>query len=94
MTVSIDFAGGIRNRILVILVPAKDYYLWLNPEVQEVELLDPPLRPYAAEETMIFPVSTQGNIPAKIQRGAWDLSGSGCTSVPTFKQEYLDVADR
>ncbi len=47
----------------VILTP-EDYALWLEPSVQEVERLQPLLRPYPAKEMAAFPVSTRVNNPS------------------------------
>ncbi len=47
----------------VILDPG-DYDLWLDPAIQEVERLQPLLRPYPAEALTAYPVSTRVNNPA------------------------------
>jgi len=52
----------IHDRMPVILQP-KDYDLWLDPDVQKSELLQPLLRPYSAEEMTTYPVSTKVNKP-------------------------------
>jgi len=53
----------IHNRMPVIL-DAKDYELWLDPEVKKSELLQPLLRPYPTEEMTAFPVSKAVNKPS------------------------------
>jgi putative SOS response-associated peptidase YedK len=52
----------IHDRMPVILQP-KDYDLWLDPNVQNSDLLQPLLRPYSAEEMTTYPVSTKVNKP-------------------------------
>jgi putative SOS response-associated peptidase YedK len=46
----------------VILNPG-DYELWLDPEVQEPDLLQPLLHPYPAQEMDAYPVSRFVNRP-------------------------------
>jgi len=53
----------LHNRMPVILKP-EHYQLWLDPEVQKPEQLQPLLSPYPAEEMVAFPVSSQVNNPA------------------------------
>lgn len=53
----------IHNRMPVILHP-QDYDLWLDPEVQDPEALQPLLRPYPSEEMTAYPVSLGVNNPA------------------------------
>lgn len=53
----------IHDRMPVILHP-KDWEVWLDPNVQKSELLQPLLRPYPAEEAIAYPVSTLVNKPA------------------------------
>jgi putative SOS response-associated peptidase YedK len=40
-----------------VIINSKDYDLWLDPQVQEMELLQPLLRSYPTEEMMAYPVS-------------------------------------
>jgi len=47
----------------VILKP-EHYDLWLDPEVQQPEQLQPLLSPYPDEEMVAFPVSSKVNSPA------------------------------
>ncbi len=47
----------------VILLP-RDCNLWLDPAIQEVDRLQPLLRPYPAEAMTAYPVSTRVNNPA------------------------------
>lgn len=47
----------------MILEP-KAYELWLDPAVQNPDVLQPLLRPYPPEEMTAFPVSTWVNNPA------------------------------
>lgn len=61
-TTSNDLVGGIC-RMPVILAP-EDYNLWLDPGVQDVERLQPLLRPYPSDEMIAYPVSTRVNDPA------------------------------
>ena len=49
---------------MAVILPACAYDLWLDPSVQEVERLQPLLRPYPAEEMTAYPVSTRVNNPA------------------------------
>ena len=58
-----DFLRAVHNRMPVILDP-RDYDLWLNPEVQQPNLLQPLLRPYPARELEAYPVSRFVNKPA------------------------------
>jgi putative SOS response-associated peptidase YedK len=52
----------VHNRMPVILHP-RDYELWLDPEVQAVEVLKPLLQPYPLEEMDLYPVSRWVNNP-------------------------------
>lgn len=56
------FLQAVHNRMPVILDP-EDYELWLNPEVQQPDLLQPLLRPYPAEDMDAYPVSRFVNSP-------------------------------
>ena len=58
-----DLLRPLHHRMAVIL-PASAYALWLEPTVQEVERLQPLLKPYPAEEMTAYPVSTRVNSPA------------------------------
>ena len=53
----------LHHRMAVIL-PASAYDRWLDPDVHEVERLQPLLHPYPAEEMTAYPVSTRVNNPA------------------------------
>ncbi len=46
----------------VILNPG-DYELWLDPEVQQPDLIQPLLRPFPAQEMDAYPVSRFVNTP-------------------------------
>jgi putative SOS response-associated peptidase YedK len=50
----------VHDRMPVIL-DAADFDLWLDPQVQEVEMLQPLLRPYPSEAMVAYPVSTLVN---------------------------------
>ena len=50
----------IHDRMPVILDPP-DFDLWLNPDVQDLALIEPLLRPYPAEAMAAFPVSSLVN---------------------------------
>jgi len=50
----------IHHRMPVILHP-QDYDLWLDPQVQKSNLLQPLLQPYSGEEMEAYPVGTQVN---------------------------------
>jgi putative SOS response-associated peptidase YedK len=63
----------------VILDPG-DYDLWLDPSIQEVERLQPLLRPYPAEAMMAYPVSTRVNNPANDTPERREPLGGGCNS--------------
>jgi putative SOS response-associated peptidase YedK len=58
-----DLLRRIHNRMPVILHPA-DYDLWLDPELQEAERLQPLLGAYPPEEMEAYPVSRFVNKPA------------------------------
>ncbi len=58
-----DLLRPLHHRMAVILAP-EDYDLWLDPAIQEVERLQPLLRPYPAETMTAYPVSTRVNNPA------------------------------
>ena len=58
-----SFLQAVHNRMPVILDQG-DYDLWLDPEVQERDLLQPLLRPYPAEDMDAYPVSRYVNSPA------------------------------
>ncbi len=53
----------LHHRMAVILPPSA-YDLWLDPSVQDVEQLQPLLRPYLVEEMTAYLVSTRVNNPA------------------------------
>jgi putative SOS response-associated peptidase YedK len=57
-----DLIRLLHNRMPVILAPS-DYDLWLDPGVQEAELLQPLLRPYPSENMIAYPISTWVNSP-------------------------------
>jgi len=58
-----ELVRPLHNRMPVILKP-ENYDLWLDPEVQQPEQLQPLLSPYASEGMVAFPVSPQVNNPA------------------------------
>ena len=58
----------LHNRMPVILNPT-DYELWLDPQVQEPERIQPLLRPYPAREMDAYPVSRLVNRPANDSPG-------------------------
>ena len=53
----------IHNRMPVI-VPSQQWATWLNPDVEDVDVLKELLLPYPAEEMQAWPVSTHVNKPA------------------------------
>jgi len=57
-----ELMAPIHNRMPVIVAPS-DYDVWLDPEIQEVERLQPLLRPYPADQMTAYPVSTVVNNP-------------------------------
>ena len=57
-----DLMRPIHNRMPVIL-EAKNYDLWLDPEGTKPEVLQPLLHPYPPEEMTAYPVSTVVNKP-------------------------------
>ena len=59
-TAANELLQSIHDRMPVILEP-EDYDLWLNPEVQTTETLQPLLRPYPASVMTAYPVSTLVN---------------------------------
>ncbi len=62
-TVSNTLIQPLHVRMPVILA-SEEYDLWLDPAVQEVDRLQPLLRPYLSEEMLAHPVSTKVNNPA------------------------------
>jgi putative SOS response-associated peptidase YedK len=57
-----DRLRELHERMPVIL-PQQDYALWLDPAVKDVAILQPLLRPYAADAMSVYPVSTVVNSP-------------------------------
>jgi len=57
-----DLLEPIHNRMPVIL-DAKDYDLWLDPNVQEVSRLKPLLHPFPPEQMTYYPVNLRVNNP-------------------------------
>jgi putative SOS response-associated peptidase YedK len=62
-TVPNGLLKAIHDRMPVIL-NREDYDLWLDEKVQETGRLQTLLKPYPAEEMVIYPVSTRVNKPA------------------------------
>lgn len=58
-----ELVRPLHDRMPVILKP-EHYDLWLDPEVQQPEQLQPLLSPYPDEEMVAFPVGSQVNSPA------------------------------
>jgi putative SOS response-associated peptidase YedK len=58
-----DLLRPVHNRMPVILQPS-DYDLWLDPEIQQADRLQPLLHPYSAEEMNAYPVSRWVNSPS------------------------------
>lgn len=54
---------SIHDRMPVIL-PAKDYEMWLDPDTAKIEKLQELLQPYSEEKMTAYPVSTIVNKPA------------------------------
>jgi putative SOS response-associated peptidase YedK len=61
-TNSNELVAEIHDRMPVI-VDAKDYDVWLDPEVKDLEVLEGLLRPYPSEQMMALPVSRLINDP-------------------------------
>jgi putative SOS response-associated peptidase YedK len=57
-----DLMRSLHDRMPVIL-PAKEYDLWLDPTIQDPEQLRPLLRPYPAKAMAAYAVSTLVNSP-------------------------------
>jgi putative SOS response-associated peptidase YedK len=57
-----EVVGAIHGRIPVILDPGDDD-LWLDPDVQDAQRLEPLLVPYRSEAMAAHPVSTRVNDP-------------------------------
>jgi putative SOS response-associated peptidase YedK len=57
-----DLVRALHNRMPVILEP-EDYDLWLDPRVQNAEVLKPLLGAYPSEEMTAYPVSRWVNKP-------------------------------
>ncbi len=57
-----ELMAPIHNRMPVIVAPT-DYDVWLDPAIQEVERLQPLMRPFPAGEMTAYPVSTVVNNP-------------------------------
>ncbi len=55
-----EILASIHERMPVI-ISEKDFSLWLDPAVREKELILPLLKPYAAEELEIYPVTSRVN---------------------------------
>ena len=62
-----DLLRPLHHRMAVIL-PSREYDLWLDLSVQESDRLQPLLHPYPAEEMIAFPVSSLVNNPANESR--------------------------
>jgi putative SOS response-associated peptidase YedK len=62
-----ELMQALHNRMPVIL-PPQDYALWLDPQVGQVERLQPLLRPYPAAEMIAYPVSRRVNSPENDDR--------------------------
>jgi len=58
-----ELVGEIHNRMPVIL-PAGDYDLWLDPELEEREALTSLLGPYPSGDMEAYPVSRRVNRPS------------------------------
>jgi putative SOS response-associated peptidase YedK len=58
-----SLVAPLHNRMPVVL-PRDDYAVWLDPEVQKADVLEPLLRPYAAKPMMAYPVSLRVNNPS------------------------------
>jgi putative SOS response-associated peptidase YedK len=61
-TAANDLMKPIHERMPVI-IPKENEDLWLDPKVQDTEVLRNLLQPYPAEEMKAFPVSRQVNAP-------------------------------
>ncbi|BAZ31528.1 hypothetical protein NIES4074_40010 [Cylindrospermum sp. NIES-4074] len=59
-TAANELLQPIHNRMPVILEP-QDYNLWLDPQVEKPEVLQPLLHPYPAQAMTAYPVSTWVN---------------------------------
>jgi putative SOS response-associated peptidase YedK len=57
-----DLVRPIHDRMPVIL-ESKDFDKWLDPDIQQPEMLLPILRPYSGQEMTAYPVSTVVNNP-------------------------------
>ncbi len=57
-----ELVRPLHDRMPVILKP-EHYQLWMDPEVQQPEQLQPLLSPYPSEEMVAFPVSSKVNSP-------------------------------
>ncbi len=57
-----DVIRPVHNRMPVILAP-EDYDLWLDPHIQEPEMLQPLLRPYPFQDMIAYPIGTWVNNP-------------------------------
>jgi putative SOS response-associated peptidase YedK len=57
-----DLLRPLHNRMPVILQP-KDYDLWLNPGIEQVDLLQSLLKPYSPGDLTTYPVSRWVNSP-------------------------------
>lgn len=53
----------VHDRMPVIIDPP-DYELWLDPKIQQADVLNSLLRPYPADEMIAYPVSKRVNSPA------------------------------
>ena len=57
-----DLVAELHNRMPVILDPER-FDLWLDPEVREMDRIEPLLVPYPADRMISFPVGLQVNRP-------------------------------
>lgn len=63
-----ELVSEIHQRMPVIL-PSEDYELWLDPDVNEPDLLLPLLAPYPVEDMEAYPVSRRVNSPSNDEPG-------------------------
>lgn len=68
-----EIVGPVHDRMPVILTPEEEA-IWLDPEIHDPETLLPLLKPYPADEMMVYTVSTLVNKP---QNDGPELLGPG-----------------
>jgi putative SOS response-associated peptidase YedK len=84
-----DLVRSIHDRMPVIL-PSDAYARWLDPQLQDPEMLQPLLRPFPAEQMAAYPVSRLVNNPRHNDAKCLEpVGGQGKTAPPPETQPSL-----